>query len=222
VLWQPANAEIAAALKADGARATIAAPAHLGVVNGHRRAYAGVRGTRPIVGTTGMDSNAPDRDRPTVEDLVRLLPDDDAYDVRIRDPLSVIGSKRQAKGLPANWLLSRESLLEDFVDQLDLFIGLPRRTWGPDLPHEVAVAAARGCVLLLPPSYAQHLGDAAIYADESAVAEVAYRLWQDPEGFAAQQQLGYTWADQVLSATAFRRVFTAASGLPFADRKESP
>ncbi len=160
VIWQPATAEIAAALAADGAQARIADPGHLGVVPGRRRAYAGVRGTRPIIGTTGMGGITPDRDRPTVEDLVRLLPDDDAYDVRIRDPRSrVIGPKRQAKGLPANWLLSRETPLEEFVDQLDMFVGLPRRTWGPDLSHEVAVAAARGCVLLLPPSYEQHLGE---------------------------------------------------------------
>ena len=222
VIWQPATAEIAAALAADGAQATLAEPGHLGVVSGRRRAYAGVRGTRPIIGTTGMGGTTPDRDRPTVEDLVRLLPDDDAYDVRIRDPRSAIGPKRQAKGLPANWLLSRETALEEFVDQLDMFIGLPRRTWGPHLSHEVAVAAARGCVLLLPPSYEQHLGSAAIYAEESAVADVAHRLWQDPEGFVAQQQRGYAWAEQVLSPAAFRRVLMAASGIPLADRRETP
>ncbi len=222
VVWQPATAEIAAALKADGAQARIADPGHLGVVPGRRRAYAGVRGTRPIVGTTGMGGMSPDRDRPTVGDLVRLFPDDDAYDVRIRDPLAVIGPKRHAKGLPANWLLSRETPLEEFVDQLDIFVGLPRRTWGPDLSHEIAVAAARGCVLLLPPTYEQHLGDAAIYAEESAVPDVARRLWQDPEGFIAQQQRGYAWAEQMLSPEAFRQVLIAASGIPLADRRETP
>jgi hypothetical protein len=169
-----------------------------------------------------MGGPSPDRDRPTVEDLLRLFPNDDTYDVRIRDPLVVIGPKRHAKGLPANWLLSRDTPLEEFVDQLDIFVGLPRRTWGPDLSHEIAVAASRGCVLLLPPTYEQHLGDAAIYAEESAVPDVVQRLWQDPEGFIAQQQRGYAWAEQMLSPEALRQVLIAASGVPLADRRESP
>lgn len=220
VIWLPATSEIAASLKADGVRAEVADPGHLGAVSGRRRAHAGVRGTRPIIGTTGIDGAA-GRDRPTVEDLLRLMPDDDAYDVRIRDPYWAIGPKREAKGLPANWLLSRESALEDFVDQLDIFVGLPRHTWGPDLPLEAAIAAARGCVLLMPPSHEQHLGDAAVYAKPSAVAEAAYELWQDPEGFAAQQQRGYAWAEQVLGPDVFRRRLSAASGVSLDDRKES-
>ena len=219
-VWLPATPEIAEALVADGAQAPIAVPGHLGVVRGRRRAHRGVRGTRPIIGTTELEAGGR-RDTPTVEDLLRILPDDDAYDVRIRDPLGAITPRREAKGLPPNWLLSREVALEEFVDQLDFLIGVPRRTWGPELSRAVAVAAARGCVLVLPTAYAQHLGDAAICVDDPKVVGVVDRLWQDPEGFAAQQERGYRWAEQILGSV-FRRRLSAASGVPLDDRKESP
>lgn len=219
-VWQPATAEIAAALRADGATAPVAEPGHLGVVAGQRRAHRGVRATRPIIGTTGLDGGAT-RDTPSVAEMRRLLPDDDAYDVRIRDPHFAITAKRAAQGLPGNWLLSRTTELEDFLDQLDMFIGFPRRTWGPDLPQEVAVAAARGCLLVLPPEHASQLGDAAICVGESEVVGVVDRLWQDPEGFAAQQERGYRWAEQLLGPAAFRRRLSAASGVPLDDRKET-
>jgi hypothetical protein len=73
----------------------------------------------------------------------------------------------------------------------------------------------------MPPSYEQHLGDAAVYADAAAVAEAARQLWQDPEAFAAQQLRGHAWAERALGPDAFRRRLGAAGGLQLDDRKES-
>lgn len=221
VIWLPATAEIAEALSADGASADIASPRQVGVVARHRRSVAGFRGARPIVGTTGLEGGGT-RDSPSADDLVPMLPDDDAYDVRIRDPLRAITLKREAMGLPPNWLLCWDTPLEDFVDQLDVFVGVRRHTWGPEFIHEAAVAAARGCVVILPPEYAQHFGGAAIYAEPSGVRDVVTRLWCDGAEFAAQQERGYVWAAQNLSPQAFHEILGTTGGNSLTGRKEHP
>jgi hypothetical protein len=218
-VWLPATAEIAQALSADGARGAIAEPGHLGIVRGHRRAHAGVRGQRPIVGVTGLE-RFPTRDRPGVHDLRRLLPDTDGYDVRILDARGAIAPE-QRQDLPANWLLSRDTMIEDFVDQLDVLVCIPRRTWGPTLTREAALAAGRGCLLIVPPAYAQYFDDAAICAHETEIAGVIDSVWKDPDRFDAQQQRGYAWAESALTDHAFLGLLASASGLSLVDLKES-
>ncbi len=203
VAWLPATHEIAEALRADGSSAQVAPPRLVGVVAQRRRSHPGFRASRPIVGTTGLEGGRT-RDTPDVDQLISMLPDDDAYDVRIRDPLRALTLKRKAKDLPPNWLLCWDTPLEEFVDQLDLFVGIQRNTWGPELIHEAAVAAARGCVLVLPPSYEQHFGHVAIYAEPEDVRAVIDRLWRDEAMFADHQKRGHAWAERNLSADAFR------------------
>lgn len=205
MLWLPATPEIAEALRANGASAAIATPRQLGVVQPRRRSHPGFRASRPIIGTTGLEGGRT-RDTPAVAQLTPMLPDDDAYDVRIRDPLRALTLKREAAGLPPNWLLCWDTPIEDFVDQLDVFVGIRRDTWGPELIHEAAVAAARGCVLVLPASYEQHFGDGAIYAEPRDVRAVIDRLWRDESMFAEQQERGHAWAERSLSADAYRAI----------------
>jgi hypothetical protein len=208
-VWQPASAAIADALVADGATAEMLPPALLGVAQVCRRAYTGMRGTtRPILGTTDLEGWAT-RDRPTMTDLVKLLPDDDDFDVRIRDTAGAVGSEGRARGLPPNWIVSEGPRLERFVDQLDVFVGWRRRTWGPEPLHAAAVAVSRGCVAVLDPAYEGHFGDAALYTEDQTPGSIAKQLHRSPELFRAQQERGYVWAERMLSPDAFIRLVFA-------------
>ena len=219
VVWLPASQQIAEALRADGASAPIAPPGHAGAVSHRRRSHTGFRASRPIVGTTGLDGGHT-RDTPTIAGLLPMLPDDDSYDVRIRDPLRALTLKRGATGVPPNWLVCWDTPLEDFVDQLDIFIAIGRNTWGPELIHEAVVAAARGCVLVAPPSYRQHFGDAAMYAEPSHVRDVVDELWRDGDRFTAQQERGHEWARRGFSPESFRRALTTDSFKTLVNEKE--
>jgi glycosyltransferase involved in cell wall biosynthesis len=219
--WQPATTAIAEALVADGAAAEVLPPALLGVAQVSRRAYAGMRGTsRPIIGTTGLEGWAT-RDRPTVTELVELLPDDDDFDVRIRDSAGTIDSKARARGLPPNWIVSTGPTLERFVDQLDVYMGWRRQTWGPEHLHSATVAIARGCVAVLDPAYEGHFRDAAIYTKGQAAGRIAQQLHDSPGLFEAQQERGYSWAAGVLSQDAFVRLITARLDQSSTSRKRN-
>jgi hypothetical protein len=112
-------------------------------------------------------------------------------------------------------------MIEDFVDQLDVLVCIPRRTWGPTLTREAALAAGRGCLLIVPPAYAQYFDDAAICAHETEIAGVIDSVWKDPDRFDAQQQRGYAWAESALTDHAFLGLLASASGLSLVDLKES-
>jgi hypothetical protein len=217
-IWQPANAQVAASLKADGATAVVLEPAHLAVVPVRRRGYEGMRGVnRPILGTTGLEGSG--KDRPSLARLVELLPDDDRYDVRIRDLAGAL-DRLPIHEVPANWLVSR-SALGPFLEQLDLFVGFPHTTWGPELSHAAAAAIAHGCVAVLDPAYRPQFGPAALYTSDGSVRQIIDRLRDDPAMFSAQQQAGYQWCENALSPHAFVDALEAASGTPSVEREKA-
>lgn len=201
VTWRPANAEVAASLVADGATSPILTPGHLGVVPVVRRGYAGMRGSnRPVIGTTNLE--AAGTDRPAMKRLLTLLPDDDAYDVRIRDAGGDIDRVVRPGSRPPNWLVLPRIDLDSFLDQLDVYVAIGRRSWGPEAPHEVAAALARGCVAVLDPAFEPHFGAAALYATDDSAPPVT-ELVRDPDALAAQRERGYAWCDDAMSEASF-------------------
>lgn len=218
-VWWPSDAATAASLADDGAAAMILAPAPLAVVPIRRREYRGLRGrNRAIIGTTGLEGWAT-RDRPSIAALTGLLPDDDAVDVRIRDTHGALDTS--ALRIPPNWLVSRGIGLVEFLDQIDVYVGWRRSTWGPELIHEAAAALGRGCVPILDPSYESQFGSAALYTSDEPVGGIVRRLRRAPEAFIAQQELGYEWAEQHLSASAFVDLIRALPPKPGASTEKA-
>lgn len=209
-IWQPASTTVAEGLTADGAQADIMAVSPVGVVTLQRRSHELMRGgPRPVIGTTGLDGGSP-RDRPSISELVTLLPDDNRFDVRLRDVSKIIGPK-VARTIPPNWLLTRRGGVGQFLDQLDVFVGFPRRSWGPEFSHVAASAMARGCVVILDPTYEPLFGDAALYVGDQSVAQHVQQLHREPSRYAAQQAAGYAWCDKILSDDAYVRVVSTAA-----------
>jgi hypothetical protein len=207
VAWLPAHAGIADDLRAEGATGEILTPRPLAVAPTVRpRPYGGTRSSsRLVVGTTGLDHLR--RDRPSWAALQRLLPQDDDYDIRLRVDPKVLDVVLKQRRLPPNWLAMDESVpLRDFLRQLDVFVVLPTRSWGPELPWQVVAALAEGAIVVVDPSYQPHLGGAAIYATAVDVHDQLKALAADHDRLTEQRERGYAFCREVLSSEATVRV----------------
>jgi glycosyltransferase involved in cell wall biosynthesis len=217
--WLPAHGGIADDLRAHGATGQILPPQHLRVVpDVRRRPYAGLRGgSRPIVGSTALE--LPRRDRPAWRSLRRMLPRDDAYDVRLRaDPL-VVDAVLAHRRIPSGWLVMDESMpLRSFLRQLDAFVAIPPRSWGPALPWSAVAALAEGAVVVIDPAYEPHLGNAAVYAEAVDVHDELKALVADPDRLAEQRERGYAFCRDVLSGQVTVDLVTELAGLATAKR----
>jgi glycosyltransferase involved in cell wall biosynthesis len=210
--WLPAHADIAAELEAKGAT-SILPHRQLRVVPRVRpRPYTGLRGgSRLIVGTTAIE--LPRRDRPSWGSLRRRLPRDDAYDVRLRADPEVVEAVLKHRRVPPGWLVMDESTpLRGFLRQLDVFVAVPSRSWGPELPWPAVAAMAEGAVVVIDPEYRPHFGDAAVYADAVDVHDELKAFAADPERLAEQRERGYAFCRDVLSETATVELVTELAG----------
>jgi hypothetical protein len=212
LVWIPANEQVAASLRTEGAAASILEPRQLGIVPVRRRSFAGRRGGRPVIGTAGIVPHV--NDRPSDAELLAMLPDDDRYDVRIRDVIDGLRLQRRPRLLPPNWLVTQMESVGRFVDQLDFFLGHPNRSWGPERPFEAATAMARGCVTILHPSYEAQFGAAALYTSSRSAIGIVDDLVRDPAAFAEQQRRGYEWCERELSVPTFLRSFADLTATP--------
>lgn len=203
--WLPAHDGIAHALMQDGATGAILPPQHTSVVESRPRIRPGLRGgSRPVIGTTGIES--PRKDRPSLSQLRRLLPTDGSYDVRLRVDPDVMQQIRGDRRLPPRWLVQDENLpVEDFLRQLDVFIGIPMRSWGPEPSWAAIEAMAHGAVTILDPAYEEQFGDAALYAPPDEVSQVLKNVTADPARFARQQERGHAFV-RGLSAAAWQEL----------------
>lgn len=200
--WLPATSGIASALVAAGASAVVREAELLGVAPVRRRLSRGRRGgSRPIIGTTGLTEDL--NERPSFEELLALLPDDDAFDVRIRDASNALTPARQAQPEPPNWLVTTDQGLTSFLDQLDVFVGVAPNSWGPDLTWAAAMAIARGCVAVLDERYEPFFGPAALYYGDRSVRQIVEQLAQTEGAHETQQQAGQQWCADRLSADRF-------------------
>ena len=192
--WLPAHAVLAEALVAEGATADILPPRELAVLQPVcRRPFAGRRAeNRPVVGTTGIE--VPSKDRPSLERLRKLLPGDNRYDVRIRTSAEVVYKLGGNDALPPNWLILENMGAAAFFGQLDFFVGVPMRSWGPELSWAALEAIANGCVAILDPGYEDFFGDAALYTRDRTTKSHIDALSKNPSAFARQQERGYELA----------------------------
>lgn len=212
--WLPAHADIAEALTKHGAQQAVLSPRHLRVADEvRRRPYTGARSTsRLVIGTTGLEHAR--RDRPTWTALRRLLPRDQAYDVRLRTSERVLDAVLGGHRVPSGWLVLDESVpLRGFMRQLDVFVPVPSRSWGPELPATVLTALAEGAVVVADPAYEPHLGGAAIYAAAVDVHDELKALAADPARLTEYRERGYAFCRDVVSASATADLVRELAGL---------
>ena len=217
-VWLPAHGGIAEALTFEGAKAEILPSRKLAVVAPvRRRSFRGNRAdNRPVVGTTAIE--VPNKDRPTLEKLMELLPCDNSYDVRIRMPAEVVQELGGKRVFPPNWLILTDVEASSFLCQLDFYVGVPMRSWGPELSWATLEAMANGCVAILDPAYEEFFGGAALYTGDHTAKSQIDALTRNPAAFALQQRLGYELVAE-LSAASFADFVTHLASPENPDRK---
>lgn len=214
--WLPATEAIAESLAAVSDR-PVHPPLVLGAVSRAAIRRAGLRGgTRPVMGAT---ADALPHDPPSWQQWLDIFPDDDAYDVRIRDSERSLVSVAAGSAVPPNWLRTTEPSDAAFVGQLDFLVGLPLRSAGLEPPQAALSAMAHGCVVLLDPAYEPMFGPAALYLRDTTARELVDEMVSQPELYRQQQARGYAFVDTELSPEVFAgRIEALLTG---AERKES-
>lgn len=190
VEWLPASMAIADALRSRGA-GRVLEPSLLTVAPRVReRAHRAARGEPSlIVGTTALEPRR--RDRPKIADLSARLPSA-GFDVRVRCDAFAARHQKRPRYMPPSWVAVEESVpLTGFLRQLDVFVPIPTRSWGPYLPWSAVQALAEGAIVVADPSLEPLLGDAGIYAAEGGIEVALKELLADPDGVRRQRDRGY-------------------------------
>jgi hypothetical protein len=141
-------------------------------VDGWRLDRRGPRADRPVVGRHCLGNRAEWRR------LRDELPDHARIDVRLLDGTGAASLAFGRSGPPGGWLVYAETdlSLRNFLYQVDFYLHLPAEGAAIDAEPPVLAAMAAGCVVVLPPRYAETFGDAAVYATTETLAETVRRL----------------------------------------------
>lgn len=114
----------------------------------------------------------------------------EGIDVRI---LGSAGNAVKAMGgQPANWTIADFDTvgIDDFVRGLDFLLHYVHEDYIEEFGRSVSEAMAMGRVVIVPPSFRDVFGDAAVYAQPDAVADVVRELWSQPDRYLARVAAG--------------------------------
>lgn len=98
--------------------------------------------------------------------------------------LGSAGSAIQAMGQqPSNWTVSAFGSVDvfDFIASLDFLVHFVHEDYIEEFGRNVAEAMALGRVVILPNSFRDVFGNAAVYADAANVADVMKSIWSRPD-----------------------------------------
>ncbi len=97
--------------------------------------------------------------------------------------------------LPRNWEVFEFDSIEvtDFIDGLDFFLHFTHEDYIEEFGRNIMEAMAAGRVVILPESYEQVFGEAAVYCEPSNVEETIRQLWSDQGKYTVQTQRGFAF-----------------------------
>lgn len=142
------------------------------------------------------------------ETLLRVYPDDPAYDFRnmggASTPYEVLGGR-----LPTNWIAYGydETDVKDFLFQLDFWVYFPNEIRIEAFGRAILEAMASGCVVILPDVFKTTFGDGALYCTPNEVRTVIDKYRADLGAFIEQSRRGqrhvrehfsYEWYQRLL------------------------
>jgi glycosyltransferase involved in cell wall biosynthesis len=192
-VWIPQDHKVRHALEMSGLSQPEVASFELpGVIDPRqwRVGRTGFRAGAPVVGRHSRDSStAWPRNR---EALLQVYPDSRDADIR------VMGGARAAReilgdaALPSNWLVydHDEIDVKSFLYQLDFWVYFSDPAEGEALNREILEALASGCVVILPHSFEEAFGDAALYRHPTEVKETVQTYHRRRARFLDQSRRG--------------------------------
>ncbi|WP_146339476.1 glycosyltransferase family 2 protein [Nesterenkonia sp. NBAIMH1] len=144
------------------------------------------RGVRPVIGRwAGTGPEEWPRGASAIE---QVLPTDGSVDIRLYgDPSSVLRTLGLAR-LPAHWLcfdpveISRAA----YTRMLDFYPHQPQKQPAGRYETPVLEAMAAGCIVILPPSFENLYGDAAVYAEPGETQQLIRDIWGDSQRYVEQ------------------------------------
>jgi glycosyltransferase involved in cell wall biosynthesis len=167
-------------------------------------ARTGFRSVMPVVGRHSRDDWTK---WPTREDLPRIYPGDDRWDVRIMGGTSSV-AKIIGEDPPAAWTCYGfdETDVESFLYQLDFWIYFPHPQQYEAFGRAVLEALAAGCVTVLPPRFEATFGDAALYCEPSEVVGLVDAHYADLDRFLARSALAQQRVRERFSHDSYRKL----------------
>ncbi|MBC7630893.1 MAG: glycosyltransferase [Flavobacterium sp.] len=200
--WLPSSADVTETLRSAGATGQLRPP-HLAEVVRVSRFTSRPGADQPVVGAS--DTSRFVAERADRRGLLDLLPGGDRHDVRLLE-----STDRSAGYAGRSWLGFTSDMLSttEFLDQCDVYVGLPPRHPGTTLLRPVLEAMSRGCVPIVRESLRPVLGDAAAYYGKRSVSAVVDELWTDSAAFARRQEAALAFCHNELSGEALASAVT--------------
>lgn len=214
-LWIAGDEAVRAELT--GASGVQVAPATLGgTYDAAAVAPRAHRRTAPVIGATVGASE--DVVLGTAAGMLHLFPGDGRYDVRVIAARTRLG--RLMGHTPPSWLVFTPGDLtaQDLYGQLDFFVSTTGSDRVDQVIPRVIDAVSAGTVPIVPPSFEDVLGEAAVYATDAEVAALAARLFVDPAEYAATVARGREWIRSRFSRTIDDTAFSTAASANGDDR----
>lgn len=193
--WLPADAEIAAAIAAQGAIGVVHPPRVMEVADVARFPHR-APAARPVIGI--VDAATQRIEQPERRRLRSLIPRSDRFDVR------VLASENQKPLVPGALTFDAEQLpASAFYDQCDVVVVPAPRVSGTPLLRPAIEAMARGCIVIADPALRGMLGDAVRYLDEDSIEQIVDDLCQHPQRYTQHQDRSRAFCQTELDAAGF-------------------
>lgn len=170
------------------------------------------RAERPVIGHHLPDSR---RSWPDHADALRAVyPEDpDAVDVRVLRAGGSAAAILRLPAVPSSWVAYNGLRLtpRQFLRQLEYYVyfGAGGRT--DDTVHAALEAMTAGCVAVLPSTFADDFGEAAVYTTVDTAIKTIMELHADPGAYAEQRARGLAFG-RAAAAGFVERMTSAARG----------
>jgi glycosyltransferase involved in cell wall biosynthesis len=130
------------------------------------------------------------------DQLLFIYPDSDQYEIHVlggaEAPRNVLGQ------LPSNWHVHEFGEVDpkEFLATLDVFVYYTHPDWVEAFGRVIFEAMAVGVPVIIPPSYNELFGEAAIYAEPKDVQEKIQQLMADDHFYMQQVEKAHAYVDK--------------------------
>ncbi|SDZ55570.1 Glycosyl transferases group 1 [Evansella caseinilytica] len=130
------------------------------------------------------------------EQLQMIYPESDDYEIHVLGGASV--PEEMLGRLPSNWHVKEFGELHprDFLAELDVFVYYTHPDWVEAFGRVIFEAMAAGVPVIIPPSYMELFGEAAIYAEPHEVKEKIAQLMADDSFYTSQVERAFVYVEK--------------------------